>query len=115
MTLLNTQKRYKPTYNQCVIPVFLAEEPPPWMCARGLAHAGYPISPSLPEIQLLYAMIERAWFDMTLTDSAIKREAIRWFLSEEDSSWTFQWVCDHLRLTSRFRNRVIQAAKEFRG
>lgn len=114
MARLNTQKRYKSRTSPCTI------TPEPYITGsqwvNGIPSTIEVATPhtSLPEIQLLYAMIERAWFDLTLTDHNSQREAAKWITSKKHDEWSFLWVCDHLRFSSAIKHRLTSYARRIR-
>lgn len=73
-----------------------------------------------PERSLLWAVLERAMMDLSgrcLEGSQTWRysgmyvaDAAQWFTSEDESEWTFVWVCDHLQLDPERTRDTIYAA-----
>lgn len=67
----------------------------------------------LPEHDLLYAILQQAYFDLTSKQRKIRRIARQWILSQSNERMSFIWVCDKLKLTSTSTNVMVAAAREW--
>jgi hypothetical protein len=69
----------------------------------------------LPEHKLLSAILYRALKDMALieVDSPEERDhVIEWILNEDESPFSFKWICSELRLSARIKNYIVNHAIE---
>lgn len=62
------------------------------------------------EHELLTAIVQRACLDVQGNDMANRRDARRWLLSDDNSEWTFLWICEHLKLSSKVVKRFRMLA-----
>ena len=67
--------------------------------------------PIIPERELLVATLDRAVLDYYGTDLLLRAEAEDWLFGESDPTegFSFEWICDHLHLTSTaLRKRILR-------
>jgi hypothetical protein len=73
-----------------------------------------PIRVMTSETCLLYAIIERAWKDLFVTEEKIQILSADWILSRDKTDWSFLWICEHLEIGSRIKETFIQCANKIK-
>lgn len=66
-----------------------------------------------PEKRLLCSILERAILDLKSSDNTIRREATKWFNSqEEDYIFSFFSICEFLNLNQEKLKRILNKYKK---